>query len=208
MALVTVDVVVRGDAPLLLNNGRTADPLDPFTIKLQTFTQKRKKTSDDHRAIQRIQWEASMHYSDELGVVLPASMLHSTLIAGAKVTKQGRQVTRGVRGTQFEVPVTYDGPRDVEGLWNDKKRRFVDVRRVVRNGRTSVMQARFRLPVGWSVAFTNVIDTHILDLRDYKSIVGAAGRYAGFGSYRPGSPSGGLFGTFGVEKFEAHKAAA
>ena len=40
----TIDLIFRGVGPLLMHNGRMADPLDPHAIKLATVTGKRAKT--------------------------------------------------------------------------------------------------------------------------------------------------------------------
>ena len=40
-------ITITGTAPMLMHNGRLANPLDPATQTLKALTSKRKKTDDD-----------------------------------------------------------------------------------------------------------------------------------------------------------------
>jgi hypothetical protein len=64
-------VEIEGITPLLIHNGRTANPLDELTKKFQVLTYKRKKTDEDHEKILDIQWQASLYWNDEIGLYMP-----------------------------------------------------------------------------------------------------------------------------------------
>ena len=51
----SIDVRITGRAPLLMRNGRMADPLDEASIALARVTAKRAKTAADHCRISAIE---------------------------------------------------------------------------------------------------------------------------------------------------------
>jgi hypothetical protein len=77
--------------------------------------------------------------------------------------------------------IEYDGPRDVEGMWN--ARRFVDTRDAVPAGKR-VIAVRAKFPVAWSVRLEAMFDPDQVNERDLKSFAELAGRIVGIGTYR------------------------
>ncbi len=53
------EIIVAINGPILMmHNGRTKDPLDPYAKALKKLTGKRKKTDADYLEISRLEWEA------------------------------------------------------------------------------------------------------------------------------------------------------
>lgn len=177
-----------GTCPLLVNNPQTADPLHPYAQLLKELTGKRNKSDDDHRQIQRLKWEASLYMDDELGPYLPGTMAWKSIYEAAKLSKQGRAIERGLEIVSHTMPILYEGPRDVEGMWNAKV--FLDVRDGALMGKR-VMAARgiFR---DWRVKFQAAFSPELLNPRDLKSFAEMAGKMIGIGTYRR------RFGRFSV----------
>jgi hypothetical protein len=59
---------LTGIRPLIMHNGRMADPLDPMAKKLKKLSGERKKTDATHEKMAEIEWEASLYWSDSLGL--------------------------------------------------------------------------------------------------------------------------------------------
>lgn len=170
----------KGTCPLLVNNPQTANPLHPYTQLLKELTSKRVKTDDDHRQIQRLKWEASLYLDDEIGPYLPGTMAWKSIYEAAKLSRQGKAVERGLEIISHTMPIEYDGPRDVEGMWDAKV--FLDVRDGMLNG-SRVMAARaiFR---EWMIRFQGAFSPEILNMRDLKTFADIAGKMVGIGTYR------------------------
>jgi hypothetical protein len=113
-----IRMILEGTAPLLCHNIRLADPFDPIVRAIKEISGKRKKTDEDLQRMERLEFEGGL-YLDENGPTMPGASIEKCLVEGARVTKQGKQVERGLIVTEMEIPLQYDGPRDVEGLWDD-----------------------------------------------------------------------------------------
>jgi hypothetical protein len=53
--LTTLKVQLRGASPMLLHNGRTANPLDKFARQLKAVSKKRNKTDADYEEMAKIE---------------------------------------------------------------------------------------------------------------------------------------------------------
>lgn len=168
-------------APLLMHNERLADPLDPHSLEIAKISKKRGKTEADHLEIARLEFAGGLYYDDELGPVLPGWNIVRCIQDGGKRHKLGAAVLRGVMPTVQFAPVQYDGPRDIEGMWNDG--RFA-LRKGVGIGSSRVMRTR---PVftDWQVETEIEVDLTVLDPEKVNQLVAEAGRYAGIGDSRP-----------------------
>lgn len=181
-------VTVKGTRPLIMHNVRLASPLDPFTRKIKALTDKRTKTDDDRVAVARHEFEGSLYFDEVEGPYVPIANIFRSLIDGARITKAGKKVERGVAlpgGASLgpgdpAVPLVYVGPRTVEGLWADPL--FVD-RRMVRIGQKRVERCRpiFR---EWGFEFEVYVDPSVLDYEEFVGIAANAGRMSGLGDYR------------------------
>src|SRR5688572_24383381 len=112
-------MVIRGvpDVPLLMHSARLSDPLDPATKALAKLTGERRKTDELHMAIAKAEFVGSMYYDPELGPYIPGQNIHQSLINAGKKTRQGSTVEGAVLIEQPVNPLVYEGPDDIEKLW-------------------------------------------------------------------------------------------
>jgi hypothetical protein len=133
-----VRITITGTAPLLMHNVRLANPLDPIARAMKETSGKRKKTDEDLERLARLEFEGGL-YVDSAGPYLPGANIEKCLVEGARVTRQGKQVERGLFVTDNEVPLLYDGPRTADGLWADESFRSM---MAVKVGTSRVMRCR------------------------------------------------------------------
>ena len=136
-------VTITGTAPLLMHNGRLANPLDPSTQALKALTSKRKKTDDDLFDIARAEFLGGLYIDPDVGPFIPGENIERTIRDGATLTKNGMNVKRGLFIETDVNPLAYTGPRTAEALWDDENFRLI---RTVRNqqNRGVPHQARVR----------------------------------------------------------------
>ena len=99
------------------------------------------------------------------------------LIDTAKQTKNGKDVARALAMTEINVPVEYDGPRDITQM--EKLPQYGEYRTVGIQGRR-VMKMRPRFPVPWTVTVNAVLMEDILDFERVTHLVEKAGFIEGF----------------------------
>lgn len=114
-------VRVMGTTPLLMRNPRLADPLDPMTRRIKEITGKTRKTIADHEALARLEWEGSLYIDEPHGPYVPAEWIWRSLTEGGRTVRLGKSIERGLLIDHRDrlVPVVYEGPRDIAGLWAD-----------------------------------------------------------------------------------------
>lgn len=175
-------IVCTGTKPLLLHNVQLASPLNPYAKELKALNSKRVKTDEDRLAVARVEFEGSLYFEDGIGPYIPGQNVLASLIEGAKITRSGRKVERGVTIESFQCPLIYEGPRTVEGLWGNGESRFVDLRPVTVQS-SKVDRCRPYFPQ-WAIEATLFVDESALDWDDFLSIAKMAGAMAGLGDYR------------------------
>ena len=172
-----------GVAPLLMQSDVLADPLGPTAKALRPFTSKRgpNKTDADHEAIAQIEFGASIYHDAQLGPYMPALNIDVCVWQGGKMRKSGAAIKRGFMTFEDRVPLRYEGPRDLDCLYGD--RRFVDRRAVVIGGKKTIRtRPTFR---EWSIEFDAAYDEDVLNFETVTACADLAGRYCGIGTYRP-----------------------
>jgi hypothetical protein len=169
-----------GTRPLLMHNIQLASPLNKWAKAVKEISSKRVKTDEDRLAMAQFEFYGSLYYDDEVGPYIPGTMIFANLVEGAKVTKNGRKVERGLDVVELYHPLIYEGPRTMTGLWEDSN--FVDMRSV-RVGQARVDRTR---PIfdKWEVEFDLVVDDEILNRDEVVRAILHAGTYSGFGDYR------------------------
>lgn len=185
-----VTLCVTGTAPLLMHAPMLADPLNPKTKELKKITGKQSRlwVDEDHVAKYRLQFEAALYIDSEGGPYMPGVNIAKCLQLGAGLFKRGdgAKVKRGLIMVSPINPLSYNGPRDVSGLWNDLRFRFT----VPVNGnpssskKSTVMSCRpiFR---EWTLTATCLINPATLSLDDLENAVNVAGAAVGLGDWRP-----------------------
>jgi len=172
---------IEGTAPLLMHNGRLADPLDPFTKRIAALSGKRgpNKTEADIMDLARREWEGSLYTFDGKPCV-PADVLEAMLIMGAKKKKKGNQAKAGLIVEQ-DALLIYEGPKDIDELWEAKTFSFRCGARVTQS---RVQRTRPRFDE-WQLEFTVRYLPTLLDADDVRSFVIVAGQEIGLCDWRP-----------------------
>lgn len=184
-----IKLEIAGTSPLLMHNISLADPDNPLVREIQTYTSKRKKTEDDRRAIERLEWFGGLYTEDER-IVMPAGNIRRCFVEAGKVTKQGTQVTRALSFNETFVPLAYDGPEDPKELF--KRPEFHDRAAVGISGKRT-MRVRPKFP-RWALVASGVLLENVMDLDDLRRVADLAGKAIGLGDNRVNG-----FGRFTVK---------
>lgn len=183
-----VQITIKGITPLLTHNERLANPFDDLTKNIKAITGKRKKTGDDLLEMARLEWMGGLYFDNAVGPYMPGYNLLAALVQGGKVHKLGTAIKRAALVVEDKLPITYDGPRDMQSLFADK--RFVDIRSV-KVGTSKVLRARPKFD-DWQIKFTVAYDETVLQIEDLMRVANTTGSMTGIGDYRP------RFGRFEV----------
>lgn len=175
-----VKIELRGTSPLLMHNIRLADPDDEWTQEISKITSKRKKTEDDRRQIERLEWFGGLYTAEGAGIVVPTSNIRKCFIEAAKITRQGKQLGRAVAFTDFHAPLVYNGNGNLDALYANPD---FSSRLTVGIGTKRVIRVRPRF-YPWTLTAEAHILTEVLDLDDLKNIVRLSGISEGLGDNR------------------------
>lgn len=189
-------VTIEGTRPLLMHNGRLADPLDQAAKALKVATLKKSKTDEDQIEIARIEFEGGLYWDKNAGPYIPSDNLQAMLIEGAKKRRLGKAfecmvevlIPSNLDGYKLE----YKGPRDPSTLW----KQGWYLRKGASVHGSKVMRTRPRFPQ-WSISF----EIEILDDGPEPEIVQQAlvdaGSLVGLGDWSP------RYGRFSLESFKS-----
>ena len=192
MALKTLKIKIRGVTSLLQHNSQLANPLNKYAKMLGELSTQKKRTGADKddllAQMADVEWEGGLYFSPVSGPYLPAMMIKANIIEGAKLTRGGRDVTRSVNVMPGEVPLLYEGPRDLETLKADV--RFRD-QRIVTVSQSKVLRTRPRFD-NWSLEYTAVYNDKGMEREDLIRYITDAGMFEGLGDGR-GKPGCGRY---------------
>lgn len=176
-----LQITLTGTTALLQHNSRLANRLDPIARALRDITDKRTKTDEDYENMAELEFRGALYHDEELGPYEPGLNVEKSFVEGARITKQGKQVERGLFITDNELPLIYPGPRTLDALWADESFRSV---LPVRVGTSRVQRCRplFRQ---WTIEAIAEVDPALLDLDTVRIITANAGSMVGLGDYRP-----------------------
>lgn len=184
----TLKLRIEGDAPLLMHNGRLANPMDPYAKRMKELTKARNKTDAQLLEIRRVEWEAGLYLDADGDVCLPADVVLACIYGGARKAKAGKEASAGVWEGAPTFKLLHDGPRDLDALYEAPG--FVDYRVVVVSQRRT-MRARPRFP-RWSLELLLNVNADIINPEQVRQAAEAAGLLVGLGDWRP------RFGRFHV----------
>ncbi len=190
MAWKNLQFHIRGVGPILSHNGNLARYDNPWSQAIKVISAKRKKVDADHVEMGRLEFHGGLYLGDN-GPIIPAEATEACLIAGAKKFKEGMLAKSGMVVTQH-ADLIYDGPRDPDELWEDK--RFV-FQALVRVGMAKVLRTRpiFR---DWSADVVIEHEDSIASKDRIEEWIHTAGAQAGLLEWRP------RYGRFVVESME------
>lgn len=186
-----VDVV--GRTPLWLHNPESlANPMSPLSQQIKTLTSKRKKTTEDHKAIAQLEFEGGLYWDKKLGVVVPSWNVQKCLIEAARLRRLGKGVERGAAILDGQnLKLAFKGESlSVDELWEARANPddpdsppayWRSVTMGQRGNRITRTRPYFE---EWSLSFDlAVVDTQ-LDRHEAVTIIEEAGSMIGLGDSR------------------------
>lgn len=176
-----ITVHLTGTSPLLMHNPRMVDPEFEINVRLKELTSKRKKTQEDLKQIERLEWYGGL-YEDNGVIVQPTSKPRKCIIGTARINKLGKSMERALSFTSLYVPMIYDGPKKIDDLFNDP--RFTSRLSVGLSGKR-VMRVRPQFPAGWQLVLDGVfIEDAGVNFDEFVRTVEMAGVVEGIGDNR------------------------
>lgn len=177
-----IRIDLKGTSPLLMHNPRMVDPEFELNRQIKALTSKRKKTDEDLRQIEKLEWYGGL-YTDPSGevVVQPTSKPRKCLINAARISKMGKMVERAVSFNELDVPLIYEGPKDVDAIFADKR---FHSRLSVGVGNKRVMRVRPQF-FPWALSVNGLfVEDAGLNIEEFERIVELAGVVEGIGDNR------------------------
>lgn len=177
----TIEFQIEGVSPLLMHNGQLANPLNPLVKQMKALTGQRKKTDEVHIELSRLEFRAGLYLNSSGQVEVPAELLESCIIEGAKKSKLGKQFKSAIC-IMDNSPLDYGEKLTVDQLWG-RAEEFADVRGV-KVGTSRVMRTRpiFRT---WRLKFEVSFNGELVNPEQIELAVADAGAQVGIGDYRP-----------------------
>jgi hypothetical protein len=184
-------VKITGTHPMLMHNGRLANPIDPWTRQLKALTGKRKKTDEDLYEIARVEARAGCWETTDGLLGVPSGAVWRCFYDSAKQFKLGTTVKKSLYFDDIVEPLTIDGAKvhcdDFVADFENVDYRSVKIQS------SKVMRARTKIPVGWETIHSFELFDDVLDVRDLQPVLTSAGRLYGLGDWRP------TYGRFTVD---------
>lgn len=170
-----------GTHALLMHNARLSNPLDEIAKSMKRVTSKRIKTDEDHEELARLEHSGSLYLDSEVGPFIPGQNFERCLVDAARITKSGKKIERGVFVETDVNPLSYDGPRDLDGLWKDENFRHAASVKIGTN-RVTRTRPQFRQ---WLAEAEGTYDPAVINLGELQEIATTAGLMIGIGDWRP-----------------------
>lgn len=183
---------ITGTQPLLQHNVQLGDPDNEYVRDIGRLNALKSKITDEQRAERDwLKFRGGLYYEDGVGPVLPAANIFRSIQQAAALSRNGKDVERGLVILGGDSPLEYDGPRKPEEMWGGGTSRFVD-RRMARVNRAPVVAIRPRFDQ-WAAKFQFELDEEVMNLDDFVFIAEKAGRMIHVGDYRR------FFGAYSVK---------
>jgi hypothetical protein len=187
-----VKVEIEGDGGIVLHNGQTANPLNPYAKAIKQISSKRKKVDADHEQMAELEWEAGLYLDDDKRVNLPGYVIEACIVNGAKRTKDG-QTAKTCLFVDGDADFFVEGSQvkldDIKS--NPKYQLAVPVK--VQTSRVMRTRPMFK---NWSASFTLHLMKDVANTNTVKGWVENAGSLVGLCDWRP------RYGRFRVKSFK------
>jgi len=174
-----ITLKITGTTTLLMHNPRMVDPDFDLNREIKLLTSKRKKTDEDLKKIEMLEWHGGLYDQDGV-IVQPTSKPRKCIINAGRISKQGKNVERALSFSALNVPLEYDGPSKIEDVYADK--RFTSRLSVGINGKR-IMRVRPCFPV-WSLTLEGMLLESVMNLDEFENICEIAGLAEGIGDNR------------------------
>ena len=187
-ALTTINVQLVGTKPLLLHNGRLANPLDPYTRDLAAISKKRNKTDDDRYDMMAIEARGGCYETADGLLAFPTANVWRSIYDAAKKYKLGKACTQALFFDDVNEPIYIDGSTvhidNDNWLQYGKVDQTIDYR-PVKVGMAKAMRARPVVPAGWVMNHRLALNESELELDSLAPVFVRAGEIIGLGDWRP-----------------------
>lgn len=185
---------VKGVAALLLHNGRTANPMDPYAKAMKEISGKRKKTDSDYEKLSDLELEAGLYFDDDGKIYFPALNIEQAIIGGAKKSSLGKEFLKAIAVDGVGMYLKNGRQYTKEQVMSNEKYRYLTN---VRVKQSRIVRTRPRFDE-WNGEFDVLYNENLLNQDQVVGAVIAAGDEVGFGDWRP------RFGRFEVEEVLEH----
>jgi len=156
------------------------DPEFELNRQIKALTAKRKKTDEDLKQIERLEWYGGL-YEENGSVVQPTSKVRKCIIGAAKISKMGKAIERSLSFGALNTALIYQGPKDINALYADKR---FHSRLSVGIGNKRVMRVRPQF-FPWTLRVNGLfVEDAGLNFDDFLRIVELAGIVEGIGDNR------------------------
>lgn len=183
---------ITGTTTLLTKNIQLGDPDNEFVREISKLNALKGKITDDQRAERDyLKWRGALYWDEVDGPVMPGANIFRSIQQAASLTRQGKDIERGLIMHGIHAPLDFPGKRDLASMWNGGEGVHVDRRMAVVN-RAPVVCVRPAFPQ-WSCLFEFDLDEDVISIDDFKWIAEKAGRMIHVGDYRR------FFGAYSVE---------
>jgi len=178
-----VNVRLVGTTPLVVHNVQLADPDNDFAKAIAVINAKASNMTEvDRREKARLQWFGALYVSHNghAGPVMPTANIRRCFRQAGTATRQGKSIERAVIPLEVEVPLVYDGPREITELF--KQPEYVWTTMVsINRGKVQSTRPIFHR---WQVDCQLELVTELLDFDRFRAIVEQAGIVEGLGDGR------------------------
>ena len=185
-------VEIEGDGGMVMHNGQTANPLNPYAKAIKQISGKRKKVDADHEAMAGIEWEAGLYLDDDKGVYLPGYVVEACIVNGAKKTKDG-QTAKTCLFVEGDAQFFVDGKAVKLDDIKDSPKYQLAVPVKVQTSRVMRTRPMFK---NWSSKFTLHVMKDVANTVAVKSWIENAGSLVGLCDWRP------RYGRFRIKSFK------
>lgn len=170
-----------GETPLLMSSGEVDRESDLYR-EYESLAGQRAKTIEQKAQLRELEWHTRIYFDEELGPYIPGKNIKEMLRSAATKWKLGESVKRSLVVPDYRIPLIYDGPRDLKGLWDAEFRYTAMVANAgASKGRVDRTRPCFD---EWSLSCEVAFDTDELDEDSFVKIVQRSVKY-GLGDYRP-----------------------
>src|SRR4051794_2274086 len=110
-----IEFHVKGLTPQVWHNGQLADKTNRYALAMAEITGKKKKTEEDLRRLEDLEWEGSLYLDGERRPVVPGEVIQGAFWEAGKKKKCGADVRNGLT-SPGPWPILYDGPKTLDKL--------------------------------------------------------------------------------------------
>lgn len=178
---VEATLTLEGTSPLLMNSGE----VDRESAQYRAFRDlgdKRKKTLDDEARMREMEWAFALYFDADLGPYIPGKNVKELIRSAATKYKRGEDIKRSLVVVLNRIPLTYEGPRDQQALWDEG---FKYTAMVANSGMNRGRVVRCRPCFdAWSLEVELAYDPEDIDFDTLQTIVDRSQKL-GLGDYRP-----------------------